>query len=94
MKTVLKLQLDPIPGPQRLAMHRGANIIHVAEQAGILTIWYECDNLNTLTAVVFHVIGTGHLVQAGLQHVGTAFVGDFVWHLYVDIHTAPMVRGS
>ena len=35
-----------------------------------------------LINIVFAIVGTGHSVPKGFQHVGTYFEGMYVWHVY------------
>lgn len=64
-----------------------AKIVHVATQPGgfpgyhTVTFWAEVDPDSRFTVRrSFRVYGTGQDVSG--RHIGTAFDGPFVWHLY------------
>lgn len=83
MRTVHKKTLDLTAGTQRVQLPVDAEIVRVHAQHDLPTIWYETDT--DTTHVMLHsikVIGTGSEVPADWIYLGTADIGDFVFHLY------------
>lgn len=80
--TVWKYTLDLIDGPQRLDMPRNPNIVHVAMQHGRLCLWAHVDPRMDKRPVYFEVHGTGHPIAGAAYHVGIAFQGALVWHVF------------
>ncbi len=78
-KRVYKYQLNG----EIVGMPEKAKIVFFGMQDLILTIWAEVNendlNVNRSAAI----IGTGQYVPTGLSHMGTAFDGPYVWHLYM-----------
>ena len=72
----LKLGLNLIEMPS------GAEVKTVADQFGAVTMWAEVDSDAEPEKRTFDVYGTGLPIPAGLEYVGTAFCGPFVWHVY------------
>lgn len=84
MNTIWKYVLD-ITDKQTLFMPREAEFLHVGEQNGRLCVWAEVDTDNGLEPVDVFICGTGNQLPvfgAGVLYVGTAQVGEFVWHVY------------
>lgn len=58
-------------------------ILHVDEQDGVPTIWYETVQHPLVKKLVkFFYIGTGQNVPDNSIHVGSCKCGLFVWHVY------------
>jgi hypothetical protein len=93
---VLKFQIDLNSQATRLPLTSKDKIILVANQRGMLTIWAEVQELEYTAALssyspllddvqqfrTFVVIATGDTIMDYMKHVGSAIVGDFVWHVY------------
>lgn len=62
-------------------------VIGVAcQRPNCVTFWAEVDSDAPVASRSFVVIGTGHIVPDESIHLGIAFDGPFVWHLYeVDL---------
>ena len=72
---------------QVIEMPYDSEIIHIGEQNGQLTLWALVDeNEEQKEQRAVLVYGTGHPIIFGPahRHVGTAQVGPFVWHVFVD----------
>lgn len=81
-RKVYKYELEL--GRNDLELPVGAEILHLANQAGRLCLWAKvdesCDNMIHHPIVV---VGTGHpLPDAELEHLGTFDVPPFVWHAF------------
>lgn len=86
MKTVWKFPI--LGGFEQLPMPRGAKILHVADQGGIITLWAEVDTTAERVRRGVVVVGTGRpLPQGEGSHVGTVMQGEYVWHLYLEDET-------
>jgi hypothetical protein len=59
-------------------------VLLVADQRGTLTLWAEQEDEREAPVRGFTVVGTGHKAPAGLDHVGSAVCGEFVWHVYAE----------
>jgi hypothetical protein len=88
MKTIHKYVLD-INAPRVEMPARGrCKILLVANQPArmsdtMIAIWVEVENGERLVQRDFQVFGTGFtLPDDGLEHVGSAICGAFVWHVY------------
>lgn len=69
-------------GGQRFDMPADAQVVHVAEQNGLMTLWAEMDLSAPFVSRQFVLVGTGHPIAAGLVYVGTIMRDPFVWHVY------------
>jgi hypothetical protein len=72
---------------QPIDMPKGARLLSVAEQHGILCLWALVDTTADKTARSIVIIGTGHLAPAPTDpftYVGSALAaaGDLVWHVF------------
>jgi hypothetical protein len=82
MKTVHKFVLgliNPVTAVQLPIKHK---VLHVDEQHGEVTLWVELNTAHATQTHYFQIVGTGHPVPDGAEHVGTALVRQFVWHVY------------
>lgn len=79
-----------IGSPNLISLPIESKAIHVGEQEGVPTIWYQKPlqgNINTPRAI--HVIGTGQLIMGIPKgcHIGSVQMFDgFVWHLYEEVN--------
>ena len=85
MRSVYKYVFDNPAGTMELELPRRAEVVHVGEQNGKVCMWIVVD----VSAGAEHELrryrthGTGHaIVDSYAKHVGTAFVGPFVWHVF------------
>lgn len=88
-RIILKYPLRSVPVPQRVCMQKDANIICVHEQNGQIILWAEVPKKTEdgfcgegLEFREFVVIPTGGYFDLACIFVGTAFVGQYVWHVY------------
>jgi len=74
---IKKYIFDDFPG-STITIPNGDTLL-VAEQNGLLTVWIDDkeDGEQVLT-----ILPTGVSVPSYMQHVGSALVGIFVWHVY------------
>ena len=54
-------------------------VIHVDNQFGSLTAWYEADEATSTTVLV---LSTGAAIPDDAKHLGSAVVNPLVWHVY------------
>lgn len=59
-------------------------VLLIADQRGTLTLWAEQEDERPPTPRLFEVVGTGGIRPEGMEHVGSAVCGDFVWHVYAQ----------
>lgn len=84
MKTIYKYVL-PIKDEVVLEVPGGGQqVLLVAEQHGSLTMWMQVNDSLPLRKRTFRIRGTGHPLDKaeGDFHVGSAIVGQYVWHVY------------
>ena len=84
MKTIYKYKLA-IEAEQTLHIPGGnGTCLLVADQGGELTIWFEVETDKPERVRTIRIVGTGKNCErvAGDFHLGSAIVGDFVWHVY------------
>lgn len=60
----------------------GSRVVCVHEQNLVPTIWVEQDLSKYKTDFMFCVIPTGGQIPEDGHHIGTAFIGPNVWHVY------------
>lgn len=75
-------------GSQTIELPRGADLLHIAEQHGCLTLWARVAPTAPLVTRNVLVVGTGGAprVTGRCSYVGTAALctvgGDYVWHAF------------
>ena len=88
MKIIYKY---PIPALLAITyeMPEDAKLLHVADQHGVPTMWFEVDKDKLSESREFVVIGTGHEIHEEpwyvLNHIGSTMSGVFVWHIYEKV---------
>ena len=85
MHTIWKRQLTPVAMTTTLEMPALAKVVHVAEQHGYPTIWYDVPDYNApKTLRTFHVIETGGYARG--EYRGTVLLhgGAYVLHVYEE----------
>lgn len=63
-----------------------SKIVCVHEQNYTPTLWIEQDPNAAKEAITFFVCGTGESIPGNSNHVGTCFIGSYVWHVYQKNH--------
>ena len=67
-------------------MPKDAKILTVSVQNFALYLWAEIDTDQALENRRIEIFGTGHEIKYDIgisrNFLGTAFLGDFVWHVY------------
>ena len=81
MRTIYKYKLD-IVHEQRIKVPFFAKPLCVQAQDGELCIWFEVVEGESIQELPVYINGTG-LALRGNTYVGTAQLGQFVWHVYV-----------
>ena len=82
MRTIYKYTI-PITPRWEITMPRGAEVRHVREQNGQITVWVELNpQVDDEEVKTFFVVGTGHEIPDASRYLGSAFVGYYVWHIY------------
>lgn len=74
----------PVPGGSRI-VHVGPSGYQVVSYVEQPAVWIEREHdpeaaADTVLRLV--VVGTGHEVPADAAHVGSAWCGPFMWHVY------------
>lgn len=88
MRTVWKFVVPVDDREHEIVLPGPGKIVHVGVQGGDVVVWAEFRNIgghDGATTLRLRVFGTGHEivdVPDPYRHVGTAFVGPFVWHVY------------
>ena len=81
MQAIWKFPLSIQSAAQQVDMPRGAKILLVHEQHGRPTIWAEVNENSALETRTFFIVATGERFSGFHPYIGTAFCGDFVWHV-------------
>ncbi len=85
MNQIFKYALRVTDARQTVLMPLGARILSVQNQNGNLTLWALVDDRRDQVPRKFLVVGTGQDFDAfGLEYVGTAQIGIFVWHVFEE----------
>jgi hypothetical protein len=86
MKTVFKYEINPLNAQTILPKH--AEILTVAFQRQNLFMWCLVDTDYPVEAREFHVFGTGHEIQQGVNYsyIGTGFMDiGLVFHVFEKV---------
>jgi len=87
MKTIYKYEIPAWGGA--VTLPSGAKILTVGTQLDGLYLWAEIHTDNPPCVRHFEVFGTCHTMREDMgvdrNYLGTAFMGDFVWHVYERI---------
>ena len=86
-RTIWKFTIALTDEPS-VQMPEGAEVIHFDNQDGTPTIWAVVDPDAPLEVRHFSLRGTGHRMNGAGRHIGTAFQGPFVWHLFEPTEAA------
>ncbi len=81
---VWKYSLGMIP-QGTVEIQRGAKILSVGEQEGIMTIWALVDTDEIKVHRNILVVGTGHVYEDETfdkEFIGTIFFGAYVFHIF------------
>jgi hypothetical protein len=82
MKTIWKFPLDG--EEQTVSLPAGAQILCVHEQLGRICLWAEVDPEEpSLEYRRFWIVGTGEPRPRSGKYLGTSFIGNYVWHVFV-----------
>lgn len=86
MSAIWKYPLE-LQDRQIVQMPDGAELLHVADQDGVLCVWARVDEQRPPTDRIIYVRGTGHPVERKAdgeihRYVGSAQQGYFVWHVF------------
>lgn len=70
---------------QRLEIPFGSKPLYVGlDPSGNPCIWYEVNPQETVSQVMFYVVGTGNPIPTRVNiYLGSFVHGSFVWHVYV-----------
>lgn len=93
MRVIYKYELD-IVDDQHVEMPSCAQLLHVAEQRGILTLWALVDTASKLCKRKIRVIGTGNPIGSGPGvYIGTVpMANGLVWHVF-DFGVVTTLKG-
>ena len=84
-KVIHKFQLEVTTKVQSIRVSSEAEVLHVANQDGHLTLWFLVEPRTYELTRNFYVIATGQPIeQKNLVCVGTALMGSFVWHVWEE----------
>jgi hypothetical protein len=83
MKTIWKFQLR-LTDLQIVSMPKGAEILTVQVQHGIITMWAKVNTDAELVRVPIQIVGTGNPYQSVGKYIGTVQLDGFVWHLFQE----------
>ncbi len=85
MRSIFKYQIRRLSDVVIVKMLKGAKVISVAEQGGILCLWAEVDVSEPMEERVFRIAGTGHNLGGDEgRYIGSVVCsgGALVWHVY------------
>ena len=63
-------------------MPKGATILSVDNQNGILCLWAMVDPEKSLVTRKIRIVGTGHTFDGYAEHIGSVVMAPFVWHVF------------
>ena len=83
MRKVFKYNVELVDRAFGYMMPKGAKILCVQMQYGIICIWAEVEETHSPEERLFRIVGTGHPIPAECtKYVGTVQSHGFVWHVY------------
>lgn len=71
-------------GQTVVMMPKHSVLVHIAAQNGTVCVWAEVHTQFPEVVRRFVLIGTGHEPPIAGEYVGTAIVGEFVWHVFEE----------
>lgn len=81
-QTIWKFPLE-ITGVQEVRLPRGAKIISVANQNGVICLWAMVAPDSPLEPRIIFIYGTGHpLPEDSGRFLGSVLQDPFVWHVF------------
>jgi hypothetical protein len=80
--SVHKYELSDSVNQTLVNMPAGAEILRLAVQRGVPTIWARVDPDADRVTRTFQIFGTGNPIPPAAKYVGTFDVGPFVWHVF------------
>ena len=83
MRTIWKFPFEVSWEEFTLTLPYGFKVVKVAQSHVWIEGHFDDENYKN-KKVCFKIIGTGHEILLGLDHVGTWFEPPFVWHLYQE----------
>ena len=84
MRIVYKQALFSIYGVNEITVPEDSSFLCVHEQGGLVTTWFLCDPSKSVVKRNLYIVGTGQLVPDNTTYLGTAFVGEYVWHVFEE----------
>jgi hypothetical protein len=82
VRRIYKWPWDRTSPTMKLPWSREDRLLLIAEQHGIVTLWAEQEDERAVDTREFRLVGTGSERPPGYEHVGSAIVGETVWHVY------------
>jgi hypothetical protein len=82
MTSVHKYQLSDRLNRTVVNMPAGAQILRLALQKEVPTIWARVDPDASRVERTFEIFGTGRSIPTGANYIGTFDAGPFVWHVF------------
>ena len=79
---IYKYQIEEIKDVVIIEMPESAQVLHVGQQNGVLTIWASVDPEARMVRRKFRIVGPGHDHDVGYGYYGTVFIDTFVWHVF------------
>lgn len=72
------------PGVNDVQLPKGAKLLHLEEQWGMITMWFQLkDGEIEKEKRTFVVVATGEIFNdKRLKYLNTVITGSFVWHVY------------
>jgi hypothetical protein len=84
MRTVWKQELKLTAERQDFTMRGFEKVVYVAEQRGVITLWFLADPESAYhDQRAFQIFGTGDTaVPDKAEHLGSVQMGWYVWHVF------------
>lgn len=82
-QTIWKYELAVTQAPQNIVTKKGAILRHVGTVNDRICLWLQVDEHEIEEEKrSLMIVGTGWTIPGGAVYLGTAIVGQFVWHVY------------
>jgi len=90
MLTVHKHLLD-WQAETRLTLQASAQLVHVdrdTREPDKIALWFVVQVSRVMDDVrTFHIVGTGHPIPSGTEHVGSVRMEPYIWHVVEEQRT-------
>ena len=95
MSTIWKYHLHLPDDPIVIYMPKGARVLHIGQQAGLIKMWALVDPEADTEKRTFAILGTGGAGPESTDlYLGTVQLGSYVWHVFERVQLDLSLKGD